>query len=217
MDLRRVAGIKPSPADVASYAYFNGVSWLSGVWGTLRFRVKAALFGVKVGRRARVWGTSHVLRYPKSEISFGDDLILSASQHRAYFASIYAPTFIRTNSYTANIVVGDNVGMSGVSIHCRSTSVTIGDGTMIAANVLISDSDGHALWPPETRRTNPGLDLDAPVTIGRDVWIGTRAMVLKGVTIGDGAVIAAGAVVTADVEPNTVVAGVPAKVVRTLG
>ena len=56
----------------------------------------------------------------------------------------------------------------------------------------------------------------APIVVGKDVWIGAHATILKGVTIGDGAIIAAGAVVTRDVPPNTIAAGVPARVVKTI-
>jgi acetyltransferase-like isoleucine patch superfamily enzyme len=64
-------------------------------------------------------------------------------------------------------------------------------------------------------RRYAGLEA-LPVTIGAGVWVGARAMIMPGVTIGDGAVIAAGAVVTKDVPPNTLVAGVPARIVREL-
>ena len=64
--------------------------------------------------------------------------------------------------------------------------------------------------PPRLTASNAGM----PITIGNDVWIGGNSTILPGVTIGDGAVVAAGAVVTKDVEPNTIVGGVPAKVIK---
>lgn len=59
-----------------------------------------------------------------------------------------------------------------------------------------------------------GKEKTAPIQIGNHVWIGARAIILKGVTIGDGVVVAAGAVVTKDVPPNTLVGGVPAKIIK---
>jgi acetyltransferase-like isoleucine patch superfamily enzyme len=84
--------------------------------------------------------------------------------------------------------------------------VTIGNDCKIARDVIIMDTDQHAL---------PGEDLVMrPVRIEDDVWIGARAIILKGVTIGRGAVIGAGSVVTANVPPQAVVVGVPARVLR---
>ena len=87
---------------------------------------------------------------------------------------------------------------------------------MVGPNVVIVDADFHALWPPESRVSTPAIESDADVTIGRNVWIGMRSIVLKGVTIGDGAIVAAGSVVTGDIPSNTLAGGVPARVIRTL-
>lgn len=89
-------------------------------------------------------------------------------------------------------------------IRCYN-SITIGENVAIAKEVIIRDSDSHKISDSV---------MTAPIVIGDHVWIGTRAIILKGVTIGDGAVVAAGAIVTKDVPPHTVVAGVPAKVVK---
>ena len=83
--------------------------------------------------------------------------------------------------------------------------ITIGDLCVFGEQVIIRDDDGHTL--DDTPRT-------APITIGNNVWVGARAMILKGVTIGDGAVVAAGSVVTKDVPGGTLVGGVPARVIR---
>ncbi len=89
--------------------------------------------------------------------------------------------------------------------------IDIGDEVMIGPNVSLITS-GHPVDPAErTRRITA-----APIAIGRNVWIAASAMVLQGVTVGADSVIAAGAVVTADVPPATLVAGVPARVIREL-
>lgn len=93
---------------------------------------------------------------------------------------------------------------SHTQVYCKK-SISIGEHVFIAENVVIRDGDAHHLI---------GSDRYAPVIIGDDVWIGTNAIILKGITIGDGAVIAAGSVVTHSVPPKCLVAGVPAKVIR---
>ncbi|MEK1372814.1 sugar O-acetyltransferase [Limosilactobacillus fermentum] len=90
--------------------------------------------------------------------------------------------------------------------------VTIGDHVMIGPNVDIYTV--NHLLDKEGRRHYHATAL--PVTIGNDVWIGGKATILPGVTIGDNVVVAAGAVVTKDVPSNTIVAGVPARVIKEL-
>lgn len=106
----------------------------------------------------------------------------------------------------ARLQLGGGYINSNAQIVCAER-ITIGDGVAIADGVLIRDTDDHDLLAEGYERTQP-------VTIGDHVWIGQRATILKGVTIGDNAIVAAGAVVTRDVPANTVVAGVPARVIR---
>lgn len=104
-----------------------------------------------------------------------------------------------------NITIGKNVFFNtGCSFQDRG-GISIEDGTMIGMNVTIATLN-HGL-PLETRN----VTYPSPVIIGENVWIGSNATILPGVTIGDNSVVAAGAVVTKNVPENTVVAGVPAK------
>lgn len=85
--------------------------------------------------------------------------------------------------------------------------ITIGDGTLLGHNVVLATLN-HDKNPEKRGNMHP-----AAIRIGKNVWIGANATVLPGVTIGDGAIVAAGAVVSKDVAANTIVGGVPAKVI----
>ncbi len=102
---------------------------------------------------------------------------------------------------------GTNVNGTGTKLLCAQ-EITIGAFCTFSWDVQVLDNDFHAVTVDGVER--PSV---APVRIGDRVWVGTRAVVLKGVTIGEGAVVAAGAVVTRDVPAGAVVAGVPAAVV----
>lgn len=108
-----------------------------------------------------------------------------------------------------HLSLGRNSYMNASLIQCAN-SITIGDNCAIAGDVLIQDTDFHPILD-ENGREKP---ISKSIVIGNHVWICAHAIILKGVTIGDGAIVAAGAVVTKDVPARCVVAGNPAKVVR---
>ncbi len=121
-------------------------------------------------------------------------------------------------------VIGDEVYVGdGVIISVR-TRVEIGDQTLIAHGAQVFDNDTHPLDPDERAahfrailKIGPRRDFAigaAPVTIGPRAWLGFSSAVMKGVSVGEGAIVAAGAVVTSDVAPGAVVAGNPARPVR---
>lgn len=109
-----------------------------------------------------------------------------------------------------NITVGKNVFINSGCCFQDQGGITIGDGALIGHQVVLATLN-HDL-NPERRKSMKA----APIVIGKNVWIGAHATVLAGVCIGDNAVIAAGAVVTKDVPPMTVVAGIPAKTVKSV-
>lgn len=109
-----------------------------------------------------------------------------------------------------NITVGEEVFINACCHFQDHGGVTIGDGCQIGHNVVFATLN-HGLSPEERKSTYP-----APIVLGKNVWIGSNATILQGVTIGDNAVIGGGAVVTKDVTENTVVGGVPAKFIKSL-
>lgn len=111
-----------------------------------------------------------------------------------------------------NLTVGDDVDFAHGVLVTTGGGVQIGNRTLIGYGARILTSN-HRMPPVPERIFDAGHDI-APVVIGSDVWIGSNAIVLPGVTIGEGAVIAAGSVVTKDVSAWTIVGGVPAKLIR---
>lgn len=110
------------------------------------------------------------------------------------------------------LALGSNVFINHYAVIDCHHSITIGNHVLIGPNVYICDFDHDTAV-----RAGDGFESEfvyAPVRVGNHVWIGANAVVLKGVTIGDGAVVGAGSVVTRDVAPMAVVAGVPAALLR---
>ena len=126
------------------------------------------------------------------------------------FATAHLPVSMCVNPYDGGmgfIDIGNwCVISSGVRIR-SAVGVTIGDSCMLAESVFITDADWHDIY----HRILPGKR--EPVRIGNNVWIGDRATVCKGVTIGENSVIGAASVVTKDIPPNTIAAGNPARAV----
>lgn len=109
------------------------------------------------------------------------------------------------------ITLGSHVRINAGSLVVSYASVTIGNGCLIGEYVSIRDAD-HGTSPDAPIRSQD--HVSAPIVIGDDVWIARGAVILKGVTIGNGAVIAANSVVNRDVEANSIVGGVPARLLR---
>ena len=117
----------------------------------------------------------------------------------------------RGANFSENLSIGDN---SGIGVKCKlQPGVTIGNNVMMGQECLFYTRN-HKVDSIEVPMCKQGYDRLQPIIIGNDVWIGARAIILPGVHVGDGAVIGAGSVVTHDVEPYSVVAGNPAKLIR---
>ena len=131
-----------------------------------------------------------------AHIHVGDKVFL----HRHAKLSVYGTDNDSTLKIGSNTAIGDRT-----EIHAGK-EITIGDDSLISWDCCIMDRDYHKLMSDR--------EIYAPVHIGNNVWIGARVLILKGVTIGDGAVIAAGSGVTKDVPPKARAAGNPARIIK---
>ena len=163
--------------------------------------------GVQLGRGGWVHGFPEIKLFRGSVIEIGDNVCLCSLSRFNPLAPSRRMSLI-TNTPAARIVIQDGCGISNSVLSCHER-ITIGTNTMIGAECLIMDSDFHGLPLGENRAIR-----SAPVQIGDHVFIGARAIILKGVNIGRKAVIGAGSVVTGDIPANSVAAGNPARIIR---
>lgn len=166
--------------------------------------------GIKVGRSVKLAGFPVAVRTGKSMLEIGDGCIVN-SAFLSNLAGLYQRSVLVARG-SAKLIIGRNTGMSGVTVYAKR-EIRIGDDCLIGANCKIFDNDFHPS-DPEERLKNPNAGKSAPVHIGNNVFIGCNSLVLKGVTIGDNAVISAGSVVVKDIPANCLAGGVPAKVLK---
>jgi acetyltransferase-like isoleucine patch superfamily enzyme len=166
---------------------------LAGAALNARAQLRGSRFS---GRRVTLQGRAQIVN--NGEMSWGDRIRLVSTVARLELVTLPG----------GHLQVGDNVFINyGTSIVAASL-VRIGNDCLIGTHVMIMDCDFHNV---EDKRWNT---TGQPIVLEDRVWLANRSIVLKGVTIGHDAVVAAGAVVTRDVAPRTVVAGNPARVVR---
>jgi acetyltransferase-like isoleucine patch superfamily enzyme len=145
------------------------------------------------------------------ELVLGEGVVINSRQF-SNSATLPHRTVLSVLQPGAAIILGAGSGLSGASI-VATNRVEIGEDTLIGSGAIIWDTDFHPLDPEQRRVHQTQGAASAAIHIGRDVFVGARAMILKGVTIGDGAVVGAGAVVTKNVAARAVVVGNPARVV----
>ncbi|MGK6322999.1 acyltransferase [Sphingomonas sp. DT-51] len=166
--------------------------------------VGARIHGVRLlrfGRRLRLGRGSHVTCWSPAGIILGDDVsfgeFCQISNGFNPFAQI------------GTITIGNNVGIGGYSYICSPAAVTIGCDTITGQYLSIHPQD-H-LFADRDRPIRLQGTRSRGIVIGRDCWIGAKVTILDGVTLGDGCVVAAGAVVNRSFPPGSVIGGVPAK------
>ncbi|MGB6153001.1 MAG: acyltransferase [Pricia sp.] len=166
------------------------------IWNRLRGFYQSSRLG-NLGSDVFIDKNVSLLRFPKN-ISIEEEAVLKAGAQ------------ICACNINAAVVIGMRTTIGFYTFIYASDSIKIGNDCLIAPFVYIVDSD-HSI--ERSHRINTQPNYSKPIIIEDDVWIATGAKILKGVTIGTGSVIAAGAVVKDDVPPYSIVGGVPAKII----
>ncbi len=187
---------------------------LSTAYCTWRTKLVLRSLGCPYGANLRVDGPLIIRAPRKGAVQLGDNVTF-LSRFRANLVGMTNPTVLQCLG-DGSIRIGNQSGCSSTVFSCCS-SIRLGDHVNIGGNVRIYDHDFHPIDAIARRDAAVSAIKSEPVVIGDDVFIGTNAIILKGVHIGDRSVIGAGAVVALkEIPPDSLVAGNPARVIRSL-
>jgi len=169
------------------------------------------LHGVKIREGLRMNTLPFCRRHQHAYIEIGSNVRINNKLYENP-AGISHRSVLVADRPGARLVIGDHVGMSGVVLYC-TTEIVIEDHVNLGVGAMVYDTDFHPIDAYARRIHDKNRIESAPVRICEDVWVGANATILKGVTIGPRAIVGAGAIVTKDVPSDTIVAGVPAKII----
>lgn len=172
----------------------------------------ASLLGVKLGSHCKFYGIPFFRVWSDANIVIGESCTFRSSLS-SNTVGLYHKCMISAHG-AANVSIGSGCGFSGTVIS-STKKIEIGDRVLCGANVTIIDSDRHSIDYLKRDTTQETIKSES-VHIGNDVWIGMNSTILKGVVIGQGAVIAANSVVVNDVKACSVYAGNPARFVKSI-
>jgi len=177
------------------------------------------ILGIEYGKGLLLKGIPVIFNKNGASIKIGDNVTIKSS-FLSNLVGLYSRSIIVTRAPGAEIVIGNNVGISGATIYARK-GIYIGDNTCIGGNCKILDNDFHPLEAEVRNKllADPkGGDSDIvpakEISIGKDCFIGCNTLILKGTVLGDRCVVGAGAVVAGKFEAGSVIAGNPARVIR---
>lgn len=190
------------------YTLGRSLRWkISASWAKLIFKSCKIPYGSNLNLKS----APIIVKLRSSSIVLGDNVTIS-NEINENPAGVVHKTVLAAARPGAELIIGNNVGISGAILFCHQR-IEIGDDCLIGAGASIYDTDFHALDPAERHVRHSNQMKTAPVRLGHNVWLGAQSLVLRGVIIGDNAVVGARAVVTKDVPANAIVGGIPARVI----
>ena len=194
--------------DIKYFIYFK----YSLILGYINTKINILIYGgrLTLGKNSNIWGSIRFLIDGNGSINIGNDFHAVSSRRRSY-STLFSPCHL-TSVRGGKIILGNHVGLNGNTIVCKK-QIKIEDETMIGANTIITDHDGHSISPIDRWVQN---DNPKEISIGKNCWIGMNCIILKGVSIGNNTVIAAGSIVVKDCKENSVYGGNPAKKIKNI-
>ncbi len=181
---------------------------IENILNLLRLKLRVNL----VFSTLKIHGMPDIFITKTAKVILGDNVTLN-SKNKGYHVNMFRSVKILADRPNAFISIGENTRIHGTCIHAHK-KITIGKRCLIAANCQIIDSSGHDLSFENVENRIKTSGIAKSITIQDDVWLGMNCIILPGVTIGKGSIVAAGSVVAKSIPEMCIVGGNPARIIK---
>ena len=179
-----------------------------------KIKNKLEIVGKLRKNKIKISGNNNILYIGKNSLLRDSNIFIKGNNNIIYIGDdcVVNNTSIILDNEGSEIRIGNKTSIAKVQIvSLEPYKIEIGEDCMLSYDIEIRNTDSHKIYD---KNTNERINEGSSINIGNHVWLGMRAIILKGVTIGDNSIVAAGSIVTKDVKANTIVSGNPAKQIK---
>ena len=194
------------------FKYFTGLNFIKTKYKKIKNKLE--IFGKLRKNRIKISGNNNILYVGKNTLLRDSNIFIKGNNNILYIGDncVVNNTSIILDNEGAEIRIGNKTSIAKAQIvSLEPYNIEIGEDCMLSYDIEIRNTDSHKIYD---KNTNKRINEGNGVSIGNHVWLGMRAIILKGVTIEDNSIVAGGSIVTKDVKVNTIVYGNPAKQIK---
>ena len=195
-----------------SLKYLIGLNFIKTKYQKIKNKLE--IVGKLRKNKIKISGNNNILYIGKNSLLRDSNIFIKGNNNIIYIGDdcIVNNTSIILDNEGSEIRIGNKTSIAKVQIvSLEPYKIEIGEDCMLSYDIEIRNTDSHKIYD---KNTNERINEGSSINIGNHVWLGMRAIILKGVTIGDNSIVAAGSIVTKDVKANTIVSGNPARQVK---
>ena len=194
------------------FKYFTGLNFIKTKYKKIKNKLE--IFGKLRKNKIKISGNNNIIYVGKNSILRDCNIFIKGNNNILYIGDncVVNNTSIILDNEGAEIRIGNKTSIAKAQIvSLEPYNIEIGEDCMLSYDIEIRNTDSHKIYD---KNTNKRINEGNGVSIGNHVWLGMRAIILKGVTIEDNSIVAGGSIVTKDVKVNTIVSGNPAKQIK---
>ena len=194
------------------FKYFTGFNFIKTKYKQIKNKLE--IFGKLRKNKIKISGNNNILYVGKNTLLRDSNIFIKGNNNILYIGDncVVNNTSIILDNEGAEIRIGNKTSIAKAQIvSLEPYNIEIGEDCMLSYDIEIRNTDSHKIYD---KNTNQRINEGKSINIGNHVWLGMRAIILKGVTIEDNSIVAGGSIVTKDVKVNTIVSGNPAKQIK---